>query len=415
MIQLLKFLLLLILTLSSCTARETQTNSFDGSDDTLIIDFRKIEGHGLFRIGATPLSFRDTTELKSLLDWFDLHFKYPENLSDSRIGIVSIMINPLRYFDRVTHDSIQLNNSRSENIIGIATGKIANNEVFIVDQNNNRDFRDDSIRSYKEIRSFEEWVCMSNKNLIKCKYVIVKRNETIRDSGWIKIGLWKGTVMKSTCQHMEANFSIDDIHYKLGVVDRNMTSFCFFTPVFSLLGENNVLRDTLLERDLLSLGEFIKLGKSYYKITDFYSGSGTIKLLRIDDFESKVGIQVGAIAPSFKFISIDGDTIYSSRQYKNTNLLIANVSICTSRSFDVFNEIQSEIVDELRLIGINYGRDKELKGIILDVENEFNTEVYKNFRNAYSSYDCYLINKDGRIVDKFSIFDWKSHLNGFIK
>jgi hypothetical protein len=407
--QLIKSLLLLILVLSSCTTEKTQKNEFDASEDTLIIDSRRIEGHGLFRIGASQLSFRDTIEWKDVLDWFDLHFKYPENLKDSRIGITSIMFNPLRYFDKVTHDTIQLNKSRPENIIGIAIGKIDNNEVFIFDQNNNRDFRDDSIRSFKE------WIWMSNENLLKCKYKIVKRKETIIDSGWVKIGKWKDEILKTTCQHIEANFAIDEVHYKLGVVDRNSTSFCFFTPVFALLGENDVLRDTLLDRDLLKLGEFIKLGKSYYRIADFYSGSGTVELIRIDDFETKVGIQVGAIAPSFNFISTDGDTIYSNTHYKNINLLIANVSGCTPRSFEVFNEIQSELVSNLRLIGINSGVKKDLKGVVLDVENEFNNQVYKSYRNAYSSYDCYLINKEGIIIDKFSIFDWKSHLNGFIK
>lgn len=191
--------------------------------------------------------------------------------------------------------------------------------------------------------------------------------------------------------------------------------FVFLSQFFALLGENEVLRDTLLERDLLNLGEFIRLGKSYYKIEDFYSGSGTIELIKIDDFESKVGVQVEAIAPSFRFISTEGDTIYSSSHYKNTNFLIANVSGCTPRSFDVFNEIQMETTKNLKLIGINSGIKKDLKGVVLDVENEFNNEMYSSYRNAYSSYDCYLINKDGRIIDKFSIFDWKSHLNEFLK
>jgi hypothetical protein len=400
--------LLLIVTLSACSLKESQPNQFLSTKDTLIIESKKTEGHDLFMIGASNLSFRDSTEWKSILEWYNLNFTYPENLRDSKIGITSIMLKTLRYFDRVTNDTIQLNIFRPDNIIGIATGKIDNREVFIVDQNNNRDFRDDSIRF------FNEWVWMSDDNLIKCKYEVEKKNETISDSGWIKIGKWKDQILKTTCQHMIASFTIDNIQFKLGVADRNSTSFCFFSPVFALLGENGILRDTLLERDILNLGEFIRLGKYYYKIEDFYSGSGTIELIKINDFENKIGVQVGTIAPSFKFISTDGDTVYSS-SLNNSDLLIANVSGCTPSSFEIFNKIQNSTFNKLKLIGINSGVCKDLKGPVINVEDHFNNEVYNIFRNAYSSYDCFLINMDGRIIDKFSVFDWESHLSAYIK
>jgi hypothetical protein len=135
--QLRKFLFLLILALSSCTARDTQTNKFDASDDTLTIESRRIEGNGLFMIGASQLSFKDTVEWKEILDWFDLYFKFPDNLENPKIGLTSIMFNPLRYFDKRGHDTIQKNSSRQENTIGIVSGIIEISEMIQSDHSKN--------------------------------------------------------------------------------------------------------------------------------------------------------------------------------------------------------------------------------------------------------------------------------------
>lgn len=398
---------LILIVLSGCTTKQPQTNNFLSSEDTLIIETNKFESSGLFKVGATQLTFKDTAEWKEIFDWFDFQFIYPKNLKETKIGFTSIMFNPLRYYDKLKHDTLQKNTSSQENQIFIVTGILDNKEVFILDQNSNKDFRDDSIRV------FNKWDWKSDKNLIKCKYIIEKEQETLADSGWVKIGKWNDDTFKSTCQHLEATFSIDNIKYKLGVVDDNPTSFCFFRPLFALLGENEVMRDTLLERDLVKLNEYIKLGDLYFEVNDFYSGSGTIVLVKEENFEGKVGIQVGAFAPSFNFVSTVGDTI-SSSEYKNYNLLIANISGCTPSSFDVFEEIQNATNSKLKLIGINSGVEKDLEGILVDVEDEFNNDLYINYRNAYSSYDCYLVNKEGKIVDKFKIFDWKTYLTGFI-
>lgn len=402
------FLLLIAISLSNCINRKPQANIFFSSDDTLIIESVKIEGNGLFMVGAGELNFRDTTEWTESFDWFNFQFTYPENLQNVKIGLTSIAFNPLRYFDNANQDTIQLNTSRQENIIGIARGNIGKDEVFILDENNNRDFRDDSVRKFIQF----DW--NNDENLIKCKYSIERKDGFNADSGWIKIGHWRGIILKHTSQHFESSFSIDNTNYIIGIADDNSSSFCFFRPVFAILSENYVRRDTLMARDLLRPGEFFRLGKSFYEINDFYSGSGTLKLVRIDDFESIVGIQIGANAPSFEFISVSGDTI-RSQSYENHELLIANVSVCSPRSFDELNKINAVLDNDLKVFGINSGVNKDLNGIIVDVENEFNEDLYFNFRNAYSSYDCFLIGSDGRIKDKFSIFDWESHLKEYMK
>ena len=399
---------MMVIVLSSCIEKKPQLNAFNSSQDTLILETSKIKGEGLFSTGAASLSLRDTTEYKKFLDWFDFQFVYPINLENQKIGFTLIMMRPLKYYDKDNLDTIQVNTSREENTIGIVSGRIDEKEIFILDENNNKDFRDDSIRTFKE------WIWRSDANLIKCNYIVKKKDETVRDSGWVKIGIWNGMILKTTCQHFEAIFSIDKKQYTLGVVDDNSSSFCYYSPKFALLGENEIMRDTLLDRDILELGEYVKLGDSFYKINKFYSGSGHIRLIRENDFKTKIGVQVGSIAPSFEFISNSGDTI-NSTVYEGKDYLITNVSGCSPRSYDVFKDICSSMDNALEVIGVNSGIKDGLEGAIIDVENNYNSDFYKYFRNAYSSYDCFLIGMDGRIKDRFSIFDWESYLNEYIK
>jgi len=71
------------------------------------------------------------------------------------------------------------------NSISIVSGRRGKDKVFIVDDNNNKDFRDDSIRLYQKI----DWRTISK--LIKCKYKIYNGKEIVEDSSWINVGTFK--------------------------------------------------------------------------------------------------------------------------------------------------------------------------------------------------------------------------------
>jgi len=66
---------------------------------------------------------------------------------------------------------------------------------------------------------------------------------------------------------------------------------------------------------------------------------------------------------------------------------------------------------KLKIVGVNYGIRENLGGIMVDIEDKYNLEFYNNYRNAYSSYECLLIDKKGKIIDKFDVFDWKKNLS----
>jgi hypothetical protein len=69
--------------------------------------------------------------------------------------------------------------------------------------------------------------------------------------------------------------------------------------------------------------------------------------------------------------------------------------------------------DSLNIIALEHNEIKGLDGIVINVSGDVNKEAYDIYRNAYSNYDCYLINRSGRIIDKFQIFDWESNLKRY--
>jgi len=137
-----------------CKQPEKNINQFSSQLDTLIIKTVKQKGTGLFLSGAGSASFRDTNDWKNL-DWFDGYPDYkitfPDNIEDLKLSFQYIMFDSLRFYDEKSKKSLwQKNLSLADQQILMITGIIDNKEVFIVDNNHNKDLRDDSVRVFGE-------------------------------------------------------------------------------------------------------------------------------------------------------------------------------------------------------------------------------------------------------------------------
>ncbi len=398
--------ILLLLLLASCQSEEpVPPGHFSSTQDTLVLSSTKVRGNGLFMIGAGRFPFRDTTD-EVIQEWLDYPIQYPDGVDSLKVGFSLITFNPFRYLGEAVDTFSGYNKDKSNTIVAMS-GKLAGEEIYIFDQNHNQDLRDDSIRTLNEL----QW--KPSENIIRCEYTVEKNGEEQIDSSWFHIGKLRGTPWSYTSQHALSTLFIDDYEYQIGVVDANSSSFDFFRPQIAILTDGEVDRDTLLLRDYISKDEYLKLGAFYYKFEDFYNGDGTIVLVRDPDFDQKVGVQIDALAPDFEFVSLGLDT-FSKGDFDKDFLLIANFSGCTRRSYDVFEGLVAADIDNLSIVGLESGLSVDLGGITLDVEDPFNEDIYKKYRNWYSSYDSYLIDKEGRIVDKFSIFDWEDHLKDYI-
>ncbi len=395
--------------LTSCQLEEPLSpGEFSSLQDTLVLSTMKHRGPGLFMIGAGSFRFRDTTH-EFAKEWLTYPIQYPDGMDSLKVGFRVIAFDPFRFWGEPEPepDTSGLSKDKSNTILALS-GIRGGEEIYIFDQNHNQDFRDDAVRTMGTM----DW--KPTEDLIPCYYTIEKGNgEMLQDTSWFRIGEFNGRLLSQSNQHVTSTFSIDDYEYQIGVYDYNSSSFDWVRPQISVLSEGKLKRDTLLLRDYLDLGEHLKLGEYYYKFADFYSGDGTVVLVRDPDFDKKEAVQIDALAPDFEFVSLNGDTL-NKDGVKEDFLLITNFSGCTPRSYDVYQDILDADLKNFFVVGLESGLSVDLGGVTLDVENPFNEDMYEKYRSWYSSYDSYLIDKDGRIVDKFAIFDWEDHLKDFL-
>jgi hypothetical protein len=395
-----------------CTQKEHETNNYSSESDTLYLESVKLKGDGIFKLGASGATFRDTSEWKNL-DWFDYypdyHFECPDSVSDLKLGFQFLMFDSLEYFDESKQKVFyQQNYSLTDRQILMVKGKRNDKEVLIVDDNNNKDLRDDSIRQIKE------WDWNSDKNIIDIKYQIDYGSMIVQDTGWYKLGVFRNSLLESTSQHLQSNFKIDNISYSVNVADDNSSTFCFLKPMIYQVSDNGIDRDTLILRDIVTQGEFIKLGKFYYKFQKLYNGNGIIVLTKEKNFDKLTGTQVGMIAPEFICQTVSGDTINSSNLH-DKSIVILNSCGCGGDKFSTqaYYDIRKQYSNDIHIFRLDSGIDKNLDGLQIDTEDKFNSDIYKKYRNAYCSRTCYLINKEGRIEDKFDVRDWKTSLSEY--
>ncbi len=408
-----------------CNREIEQENNFSSATDTLILKTEKIKGFGMFPAGAGQIYFKDTTEL------YEYPVIFPKNISEIKLALQHVDIKPFQYqnlkeshsdymttfLDKNFPEKLDTSNiaSKKENTICIMSGKLDNENVFIVDENNNKDFRDDSLRLYNKM----DW--HTKDHLIKCKYEVFGGGIIHIDSTWVNIGELRGNLLFFVSHHLVSEFSIDKEKYQLGIVDEQ-SNFCFDDPILALISKNGVMKDSLLKSELLSKGEYLKLGNNYYKFEDISNDGKSVTLVKEKDVSNKIGTQVGFIAPDFSFLSTEGDSIYFT-DYKGKYLLLSNITACWSEimSYEYFKELSEKYASKLDIIGIDISpnllkqniKDLNLTGIFVIAES--NPLIQKNYREDYCSRTCFLIDPQGRIIDKFEISDWKVSLAKYLE
>ncbi|MDN5217493.1 hypothetical protein QQ020_35805 [Fulvivirgaceae bacterium BMA12] len=377
-------ILLVFLILQGCDNITGGVNQFSAANDTLVIRTQKQKGEGLLLLGAGALNFKDATEA------FPYPVVIPKKLKEVKRAqfVVDFKAENLHYVD-------------------IIEGIKGTEKVFIVDQNNNNDLTDDSVRVYKKIK-WGSW-----NESIKCEFLISNGHEIIRDSSWIRIGTYKERTWYGRYDQLTAKFSIDEDQFKVGVIDPlAVTTFTYgFTPEIALLSINEVMKDTLLKVDLLKKNEFLKLNNQYYRFEDISTYGDYITLIKERDFDKKIGTQLGMIAPDFECISVNGKII-NSAQLNDKITIVANSCGCggDKLSTKAFFDIKEAYGHKIHIVRLDSHIEEGLDGIHVDMQNEFNKDMYNKYRQVYCSRTAYVIGKNKRIIDKFPITDWKSSL-----
>jgi hypothetical protein len=375
--------LILILVISSCSHHKGRSNQFESTRDTLIIECKKQKGDGLFEGGVTSSDFTDSTAE------FDHTVIYPEQLTDIKRDQMNIDIG-----------------AEKPDYIDLIIGNLGKLKAFVVDENNNQDFRDDSIRILKPI------VWNNDNDLIKCKFFRSIGQVPTLDSSWIRIGEMDNDVWYGKCEHLIAEFNIGNNSFKVGANDLRTGWFEYKESTeIALIRENKIEKDTLLEKNLLKIGEFLNLNGIYYRFASVNKNGDYLTLIKEQNFSKEIGTQVGMIAPDFRCKTVSGDTIRSSDLHDKI-LLIANSCGCggDEKSTRAFYDMRNLYADKIVIIRLDSEIEKESGGMQIDVDDRFNKDIHQKYRNMYCSRTCYVIDKSNRIIDKFPIADWVSNL-----
>lgn len=417
--QLLRIFPFLILFVS-CQQNPTTHNSFSSSTDTLLITTTKQKGVGVFGESSGPLSTRDTSGS------FITTIVYPPGLEDLK-RVEWFVDYKNRYYheykrgkefflDRLLAD-IEKNRidtsmflPESENVINIVEGYADGRKVIIVDENNNKDLADDSVRIFDEI----EW--LNPEHFVEVRFPFLNGNEITEEVSWINFRrLGDNEELDiGKFEHVVADFHVDDKPFRIAAINiGGGFSYDQHSPLrllFVLLDEKEE-REALNPSEYLQLGQFVKLDDQYYCIKDISRNGGRLTLVREDDFPSQVGIQVGMLAPEFQCVTENGDTLHS-RDLKGKGIIVVNMCGCSGNNgvFKAYEDILTKYGESHHVLGVDSNFGPHTTGTLINSENPFNGKFSVNYRQAYCSYTTYIINKEFRIDNKFTTMNWRDFL-----
>jgi len=331
----------------------------------------------MFTSSSFPLNFKDTVD-------FSYSLIYPKQLDSIKRTQIAV-------------------DFKSPNAIDIIKGILKNKKVFVVDENNNRNLSDDSIRNYKEIAWF------SSEDLIKINYLTPTNKN---DFSWLQLRQIGGDLWLSRKEYVESSLNIDNESFTIGFVDLRNSSLTYnISPEIAVISENGKTKDTLYSKEVLELNEFLNLNGNYYRFASISKYGDSITLIKENNFKEKIGTQMGMIAPDFESTLISGENL-SSSNLKNKIKLIANTCGCggDKLSTKAYDDIKKTYGDKIYAIRLDSKIDKDSEGLQTDMEESFNKDIYDKYRQAYCSRTCYVIGENNRIIDKFEIVDWETNL-----
>ncbi len=363
-------------------------NQFVSSEDTLLIRTSRMKGTGVFEFGGGILEFQDTANL------FDYSIDYPDSLTNV-LGFRS----PVDFKSELDY-------------IDIIRGQLPSGDfVAIVDQNNNQSFRDDTIFSIRPI----DW--FSSRNSIPITFLVSESADTTESHSWVRIGHWEGNIICGKDEHLSASFSINDKHFDIEIIDDRSSAFTYgFNPQIVLVATEPGKVDSIEVRDLIKMKEYLKLNETYYRFDSISNAGNFLRLIKEKNFENKIGIQVGMLAPEFTFKSTSGDTMSTSLLHDKP-LIIANSCGCggDTKSPQAYIEIRQAYQNDAYVLRLDSFSKKPSDKWTINMGDEYNKDCYYKFRQEYCSRICYVIGQNQRIVDKFLITDWKKNLPKLLK
>lgn len=361
-------------------------NQFNKSQDTLRIKMKKVKGMGLFGGGLAPKQFKDISEV------FTNKVTYPEG------------IESLQRHEMIVDFKPELDTTYVDILKGSKDGV----PIFIVDENNNKDFRDDPVRELKKI------VWGSKPKLVPCTYEIFNGKKMVRDSSWLRIGDNFGSVLIGKNEHHLAEFSIEGESFSIATSEPltgSSFAYLMIAPKISIFSKLGIKKDSIGERDVLNLGEVLDFNGKFYRFDNITNDGSYVTLVKDQPLATKTGTQVGMKAQDFSVVSTKGEAL-TSQQLKDKITVVANSCRCGGdiESMQAVADIKETFGDQIHVLQIDNAIRESLKTYQIDTETKENKAFNDVYRKAYCSRIVYVIGKDQRLLDKFKVNDWKQYL-----
>ncbi len=399
------------------------------ASDTLILETEKHVGYGMIGGGYWRLRLEEIADTSELIKVIPQGVSNPKYTKDY-IDFKSFWYGKLKkknsehlgsflkenYPERIDTSNLLL---ETDNTVKLLVGTKGEGQIYIVDENNNNDFRDDSIRVLSKM-SLET----SAPEPVKCQYRIYNGKEIVKGSSWVFVKKESSDeVWISVAHHLKSTFILNDEAYEIQCVNGPpFFRFSFDNPKISVTTQKGVKKDSLLLSEILTIGEYLKLGESYYKFEKITNDGSKITLIKEEDVSDKIGNQVGFIAPDFRSVTTEGDSVFLA-DYKNKYLLLVNITACFSQpmSYEYYKELSEAYRTKIALLAIDESPGALQANIDqLGLNGKFvisknNQSIKKSYREDFCSRVCFLIDPSGHIIDKFEISDWKKFLTKHFK
>ena len=384
-------LVLLSTLLQSCVGSTNNSSSreFSSLNDTVLLETYRVKGSGIFSLGAGFLTLEDTNHL------FSYPIRYPERISDVKgAHLPTDFISP------------------EQDYMDILVGQIEGREVYVVDQNDNQDFTDDSIRILQPI----DW--KSSNHSVASVVRVYSGASIVQDTSWVRVGLVGDNVLYSRDEHLEAELLFNNHRLTLGLIDEPSVSVFTYdiAPQVGILSIDSAYKESMRQSEMYGLGEYLPLDSTYYRFDSLARDGSQIILVKEVDFDKQYGTQVGMLAPHFTGVSLEGDTLESSKLLKKP-LVIANSCGCGGdvESTQAVEEIVSKYGSGIHTLHLDHRLENSNADWGIDVSDPYNEEINKVYRGQYCSRTAYLVGVNNRIVDKFNVMDWEIALSSLMR
>ena len=352
--------------------------------DTLVLETSRQKGWGLMMGGVGNLGVKDTA----------FAFAYPVAYP-SELAILGASSQP-----------VDLTNPDLDRI-DILIGERNRRNVFIVDENDNQDFRDDPVRTLDSIN----W---KDDQGVPVTFRVQDGDSVYRSNSYMRIGESLIGTGIGPYEHLTAEVNVGGTAYRLGISSPGSGDFTYDRHLeLAVIEEDGIPRDTLTRPDYVSMNEYLLLNKIPYRVDSISHSGHRLRLVRDPAYANTFGNQAGMLAPDFTGVTLTGDTLFRD-DLTGLPILIANSCACGDdpRSAEAIANVRAVYGNELFVLRLDSGPRDPSSGPYFDMEDPFNRDLYDTYREVYCSRVAYLIGRDGRIAERFDIMDWQRTLPG---